>query len=81
MLFRSLGSFLLGVSLLPFIANILVSWLDGKPAPYNPWHATGLEWSVASPPPPENFDEIPTVSLPPYSYGDPQYAVRDVDPL
>ena len=75
----SIGSFLLGVSLLPFLANILVSWLDGKPATHNPWHATGLEWSVASPPPPENFEEIPEVTLPPYSYGDPQYAVRNVD--
>ncbi|WP_295615517.1 cbb3-type cytochrome c oxidase subunit I [Chamaesiphon sp. GL140_3_metabinner_50] len=73
----SIGSFLLGVSILPFIANIIVSAIDGKPASDNPWHATGLEWSIASPPPPENFDEIPEVSLPPYNYGDPQYSVQD----
>ena len=75
----SLGSFLLGVSILPFLANVIVSWLQGTQAPNNPWHATGLEWSIASPPPPDNFDEIPTVTLPPYSYGDPQYSVRDSD--
>ncbi|MGP1375233.1 MAG: cytochrome c oxidase subunit I [Almyronema sp.] len=73
----SLGSFLLGVSILPFLANVIVSWLQGHPAAHNPWHATGLEWSVASPPPPENFADIPVVSLPPYSYGDPRYAVQD----
>ncbi|MEC4815938.1 MAG: cbb3-type cytochrome c oxidase subunit I [Scytonema sp. PMC 1069.18] len=70
----SLGSFLLGVSILPFIANIVGSWLHGPEAPNNPWHATGLEWTVASPPPKENFDEIPTVHLAPYSYGQPRYS-------
>ena len=73
----SIGSFLLGVSILPFIANMIVSAIDGKSASDNPWHATGLEWSIASPPPPENFEEIPEVSLPPYNYGDPQYSVQD----
>jgi cytochrome c oxidase subunit I len=44
----SLGSFLLGVSILPFIANIIVSWLNGARAADNPWHATGLEWTTSS---------------------------------
>jgi cytochrome c oxidase subunit 1 len=69
----SLGAFLLGVSTLPFIANMVGSWLAGAPAPDNPWYATGLEWTVSSPPPRENFEEIPTVTLAPYSYGQPQF--------
>lgn len=75
----SLGAFLLGVSTLPFIVNIIVSWMQGTPAEDNPWHATGLEWQTSSPPPEENFEEIPVVTLPPYSYGDPRYAVQDPD--
>jgi cytochrome c oxidase subunit I len=65
----SLGSFLLGVSVLPFILNILSSWVNGEQAPDNPWRAIGLEWLVSSPPPVENFEELPIVISGPYGYG------------
>lgn len=65
----SLGGFLLGVSTLPFILNMVSSWIQGEKAPSNPWRAIGLEWLVASPPPHENFEVIPTVVSEPYGYG------------
>ncbi len=65
----SLGGFLLGVSTLPFILNIISSWINGDKAPDNPWRAIGLEWLVSSPPPVENFEELPVVISPPYGYG------------
>ncbi|WP_375513945.1 cytochrome c oxidase subunit I [uncultured Nostoc sp.] len=65
----SIGGFLLGVSTLPFILNIIGSWIHDKQAPKNPWRAIGLEWIVSSPPPVENFEEIPVVVGEPYGYG------------
>ncbi|HLP92037.1 MAG TPA: cbb3-type cytochrome c oxidase subunit I [Nostocaceae cyanobacterium] len=65
----SLGSFLLGMSTLPFIFNMVISWMQGEKAPDNPWRAIGLEWMIPSPPPVENFEEIPVVISEPYGYG------------
>ncbi|MBD2409464.1 cytochrome c oxidase subunit I [Nostoc calcicola FACHB-389] len=65
----SIGGFLLGVSTLPFILNAIASWVHGPQAPKNPWRAIGLEWLVTSPPPVENFEEIPVVVGEPYGYG------------
>ncbi|WP_251956713.1 hypothetical protein [Nostoc commune] len=33
-------------------------------------YATGLEWTSSSSPPSENFEEIPTITSKPYSYGE-----------
>jgi cytochrome c oxidase subunit 1 len=65
----SIGAFVLGMSTLPFILNMVGSWIQGKPAGDNPWRAIGLEWLVSSPPPMENFEEIPVVISEPYTYG------------
>ena len=65
----SLGAFLLGMSTVPFLLNIISSWIAGKEAPANPWKAIGLEWLVSSPPDVENFEEIPVVISEPYGYG------------
>ena len=51
-----------------FLINFVWSLLRGKQAAANPWKATTLEWTVASPPPHGNFDETPTVSRWPYDY-------------
>jgi cytochrome c oxidase subunit 1 len=64
----SAGASILGVGyLLPF-GYLLWSLKYAKEAGPNPWGATGLEWATASPPPPDNFEVTPTVTLPPYVY-------------
>jgi heme/copper-type cytochrome/quinol oxidase subunit 1 len=52
--------------ILLMFANLLRGLRQGAPAPMNPWDATTLEWTVPSPPPMENFEEIPFVTKGPY---------------
>lgn len=69
-LVTSIAAFGLGLSFLPWVYNMLNSWIRGPKAPDNPWDAKTLEWQTTSPPPLENFDEFPTVTGDPYGYGD-----------
>ncbi len=63
------GAFVLGLSVLPFMANVVWSWLNGPKADGNPWRALTLEWTTASPPIIENWHVLPTVETGPYDYG------------
>ena len=40
----------------------------GRDAGPNPWKAMGMEWTVASPPPKDNFARTPIVTQEPYAY-------------
>lgn len=77
----SLGGFLLGVSTIPFILNMVSSWVQGEKAPKNPWRAIGLEWLVSSPPSHENFEELPIVIAGPYGYGKDEPLISNPDKL
>ena len=57
----TVGSFLIGVSVLIFLHNVFQSLRKGEPAGNDPWDGRTLEWSIPSPPPVYNFAEIPTV--------------------
>lgn len=65
----TMGSGLLAISTLIFMANVGYSLLLGKRAGSNPWNALTLEWTVSSPPPKHNFLEQPIPALDPYGYG------------
>jgi cytochrome c oxidase subunit 1 len=70
-LFISLSSFVLGLSTLIFVYNMVSSWRSGARAEANPWRSLTMEWQVSSPPPVFNFDRVPTVVGGPYEYGVP----------
>jgi cytochrome c oxidase subunit 1 len=67
----SLAAFLLVSAQFVFIVNFVWSLVKGKVAVANPWRATTLEWTVASPPPHGNFETVPNVERWPYEYGVP----------
>jgi cytochrome c oxidase subunit 1 len=64
----SAGAMILAAAYLLPLGYLIHSLRFGEPAPDNPWGATGLEWRTPSPPPKENFAEIPIVAEPPYQY-------------
>jgi cytochrome c oxidase subunit 1 len=58
---ESWAAFALGAAQLLFVFNVLWSLKKGEKAGDDPWSGNTLEWTVSSPPPPHNFDVIPTV--------------------
>jgi cytochrome c oxidase subunit 1 len=62
------GASILAVGYLLPLAYLLWSLRWGKLSGANPWNATGLEWTTASPPPTHNFLSTPVVTAPPYQY-------------
>jgi cytochrome c oxidase subunit 1 len=64
----SAGATILAIGyLLPFL-YLVWSLKYGRIAGSNPWQAAGLEWSVSSPPPTENFASPPIVDFEAYAY-------------
>ena len=64
----SAGASILGVGYLLPVCYFLWSLKWGRVSGRNPWGATGLEWEIPSPPPTENFAEIPDVTWEPYDF-------------
>lgn len=62
------GASILAVGYLLPLIYLLWSLRYGKAAGPNPWYATGLEWTTASPPPKYNFEQTPIVTSEPYDY-------------
>jgi len=68
-----------------FVFNLFWSMFKGPKASDNPWEATTLEWTTATPPPHDNFGgHTPVVNHGPYEYsvpGAPRDYVMQTDPV
>ena len=69
----SAGASILGIGYLIPMIYLIWSLRYGPQASANPWGATGLEWRTSSPPPTENFKEVPVVNEGPY-----EYSIREI---
>jgi cytochrome c oxidase subunit 1 len=59
----TIGAFLLGASVLPFIWNVVRSYRFGEVVEVDdPWgHGNSLEWATTCPPPRHNFHDLPRI--------------------
>jgi len=66
----TVGSWVLATGLVVLFVNLIRSARTGRESGSNPWGASTLEWQTSSPPPHDNFAEIPVVTTGPYVFKD-----------
>lgn len=64
----TIGSWILVTGLILMAYNFIKALKSGEKASENPWGGTTLEWKTSSPPPHENFHELPVVTTGPYDH-------------
>jgi cytochrome c oxidase subunit I len=64
----TVGSWFLVSGILILLGNFVVALFKGEKAEMNPWGGITLEWTIPSPPPVENFEEVPTITQSPYHF-------------
>lgn len=60
-LISSIGAGVIAISMLVFLANLIVSLRRREPAGDDPWGGQTLEWATSSPPPRLNFRSLPPI--------------------
>jgi cytochrome c oxidase subunit 1 len=70
-------AFIAGGAQLLFVLNFFQSLVSGERAGDNPWKVGTLEWTLSSPPPHHDFDEIPVVVNGPHELSNPAVRGRD----
>lgn len=60
-LISTIGAFSMAVGSIVFIINVIYVGVKGEKAVGDPWDGRTLEWSISSPPPYYNFEQLPLV--------------------
>ncbi len=64
----TVGSWLMLITIIIIIVNLVYSRYNGKIASANPWGGVTLEWQTSSPPPLHNFNRTIEVNHEPYDF-------------
>src|SRR5436305_8415515 len=67
----SLFAIVIAASVVTFLYNVIYSLARGEVATADEWGAKTLEWTVPTPVPLENVEQLPVVTSLPYNYGSP----------
>ncbi len=59
---QTVGAFILALSILVFMWNVIKTWRGPADAPADPWGGATLEWAIPSPPQEFNFADEPVVT-------------------
>jgi cytochrome c oxidase subunit I len=76
-LIASLFAILIAASVFTFVYNVVITLVRGEPATADEWGGRTLEWTVPTPVPLENFEQLPVVTSLPYDYKPPAPATDD----
>ncbi len=64
----TIGSWILAGTIFFIVGYLIHALRKGPKATSNPWGGVTLEWHIPSPPPAENFEEIPVITHEPYDF-------------
>ena len=67
----SLFAILIAASVFVLVYNVIYTLARGERAAANEWGGKTLEWTLPTPVPLENFEQLPVVTSLPYDYGSP----------
>jgi cytochrome c oxidase subunit 1 len=75
----TVGSAMVALSVLVFLANMVLARRRRESAGDDPWGANSLEWTTSSPPPEHNFERIPEIrsERPAFDFRHPEFAGTD----
>jgi cytochrome c oxidase subunit 1 len=77
----TIGAFILGASMFPFVWNVFKSWRYGEVVTVDdPWgYGNSLEWATSCPPPRHNFTSLPRIrsERPAFDLHHPEVAAMD----
>ncbi len=76
MIASTVGAYIQLAAFVLMAGYLIHSLVRGKKAAANPWGASTLDWSMASPPTTGNFQHMPVITQGPYHYEDMEYDGR-----